>query len=126
MTKSYHFLFERSFFRSWWFLAGLSLPEWIVEWLPKWYEAPLTQIRAICRDIVQEKKDALASGKDQSKDILTTMLQGREIDDAACVDQMLTFLAAGVSCLLYNFLSYSREKHYASDVWGYKNCKCCQ
>jgi cytochrome P450 len=58
-------------------------------------------LRNLCNDIVREKREMLAaskaSAKDLEADILGTMMLGGDFSDTELVDQMLTFLAAGVS-----------------------------
>lgn len=56
----------------------------------------------MCHDIVREKREALKSHKVDTEeleaDILGTIMLRGEFSDDELVDQMLTFLAAGV-CL---------------------------
>lgn len=59
-------------------------------------------LRQMFHDILHEKREQLALEKNQQEhvegDILGTMMRGGEFSDSELVDQMLTFLAAGV-CL---------------------------
>ena len=88
------------------FLAmNFTLPQWIAQRVPWRMNDVITNetnfLRNLCNDIVREKRQALAaskaSAKDLEADILGTMMLGGDFSDTELVDQMLTFLAAGVS-----------------------------
>lgn len=54
-------------------------------------------LRGLCHNIIDEKKFELPKQKDApAHDILTTIMRTNEFSDSELVDQMLTFLAAGV------------------------------
>jgi cytochrome P450 len=88
------------------FLAmNFTLPQWIAQRVPWRLNQVITNetgfLRNLCNDIVREKREMLAaskaSAKDLEADILGTMMLGGDFSDTELVDQMLTFLAAGVS-----------------------------
>lgn len=91
------------------FLAmNFTLPQWIAQRVPwrlnKVVADETSFLRSLCNDIVREKRETLAasklSAKDLEADILGTMMLGGDFSDTELVDQMLTFLAAGV-CFLF-------------------------
>ena len=91
------------------FLAvNFTLPQWIVQRLPwrlnKVIDTEVGFLRDLCHQTVRDKRAALLSGKVNAEaleaDILGSMMQGNDFTDSELVDQMLTFLAAGVSWFL--------------------------
>lgn len=88
------------------FLAlNFVFPQWITQRLPWRLNDVITHdtkfLRETCDEIVREKRESLAASKasveDLEADILGTMMLGGDFSDTELVDQMLTFLAAGVS-----------------------------
>lgn len=87
------------------FLAlNFILPQWVARKIP-WrlnnvVEEETGFLRNLCTGIVQEKKASIkasgATAKELEADILGTMMLGGDFTDSELVDQMLTFLAAGV------------------------------
>lgn len=85
--------------------AGLNfmLPQWIVKWLPLSSNQILDEISAFlkktCGEILEDKKREIAEGKNSLPDysILKRIIETGELTDDETKDQMLTFLAAGVS-----------------------------
>lgn len=87
------------------FLAvNFVLPQWFAKRLP-WSLNEVVDnetgfLRDLCNEIVQEKRAAIvasgATAKELEADILGTMMMGGDFTDDELVDQMLTFLAAGV------------------------------
>lgn len=86
-------------------VMNFTLPQWMAKRVP-WrmnniLESETAYLRKTCNEIVQEKRIQLAQSKvsaeDLEADILGTMLLGGDFTDTEMVDQMLTFLAAGVS-----------------------------
>lgn len=81
------------------------LPQWFTRRLPlrlnKVVDDETGYLRGLCHEIVQEKFTALRSHKADTQeleaDILGTIMLRGEFSDNELVDQMLTFLAAGVS-----------------------------
>lgn len=92
------------------FLAmNFALPQWIARRVP-WrlnhvIDTETGFLRSLCNDIVREKREMLtvskASVEDLEADILGTMMLGGDFSDNELVDQMLTFLAAGVSLFFF-------------------------
>lgn len=87
------------------FLAiNFILPQWFARRLPwrlnKVIDTETGFLRDLCKDIVREKRKTIVSSnmtaKELEADILGTMMVGGDFTDDELVDQMLTFLAAGV------------------------------
>jgi cytochrome P450 len=87
------------------FLAvNFILPQWFAKRLPwrlnKVVDDEVGYLRSICKEIVHEKRIAMTATKatatELEADILGSMLLGGDFTDDELVDQMLTFLAAGV------------------------------
>lgn len=88
------------------FLAvNCTLPQWLVQRIP-WrlnnvIETEVGFLRQLCQKTVQEKKIALQQRKTNDEEleagILGSIMQGGDFTDSELIDQMLTFLAAGVS-----------------------------
>jgi len=82
-------------------LAALQLimPGWIVNLLP--VERNLTvqeaskAVRAVCRELIAEKKQKLANKTLDDLDILSVALESGGFTDEELVNQLMTFLAAG-------------------------------
>lgn len=88
------------------FLAmNMTLPQWLTRRVPWRLNNVVSMetgfLRDMCTDIVREKKTAIANvgAKELEADILGTMMMGGDFSDSELVDQMLTFLAAGVSSI---------------------------
>lgn len=88
------------------FLAvNFALPQWFVQRIPwRLNKVIATQVgflRELCHRTVQDKRIALGQSKanrdELEADILGSMMQSGDFTDNELVDQMLTFLAAGVS-----------------------------
>lgn len=87
------------------FGASLLLPQWLVKLIPCKANIVLPRnvnyLRRVFHDILREKRELLVGEKSEQEpadgDILGTMMRGGEFSDSELVDQMLTFLAAGVS-----------------------------
>lgn len=89
--------------------VNFILPQWFARHLPWRMNTILDQetgfLRSLCRDIVREKREALRSCKADAEeleaDILGTIMLRGEFSDDELIDQMLTFLAAGVCPLSF-------------------------
>lgn len=87
------------------FLAiNFLLPQWFAKKLP-WrlnhvIEEQVGYLRDLCKEIVHEKRAAITATKvtasELEADILGSMMLSGDFTDDELVDQMLTFLAAGV------------------------------
>ena len=91
------------------FLAlNFTLPQWFVQRLPlrlnKVIDTEVGFLRQLCHQTVQDKRTALQERKSQQEeleaDILGSMMTSGDFTDSELVDQMLTFLAAGVCSFL--------------------------
>lgn len=92
---------EKLFFLS----VNFLLPQWFATRIPwhlnKVVNDDVGYLRSLCHEIVQEKRSSF-KGKNLEKgpletDILGTLIVRGDFSDSELVDQMLTFLAAGVS-----------------------------
>lgn len=84
------------------------MPEWIIRLMPIKENTILNDLggylRNVCRDIIGEKKrDLKESGNLAEHDILSRIIQTGEFTDEEVCDQMVTFLAAGVSSNIRRF-----------------------
>lgn len=85
------------------FLAlHFMIPEWVIRYLPLKENDTLNEIggylQNVCSDIIKEKKGGLEKkGELAEHDILSRIIQTGEFTDSEVTDQMVTFLAAGVS-----------------------------
>ncbi|EED13418.1 cytochrome P450 monooxygenase, putative [Talaromyces stipitatus ATCC 10500] len=81
--------------------VNFLLPQWFARRIPwtlnRVVDKETDFLRAVCHDIVREKREALKSHKLETLevDILGTIMLRGEFSDDELVDQMLTFLAAG-------------------------------
>lgn len=95
------------------FAISIILPQWFVKRIPCNANSVLPEkveyLRNLFSDILHEKRQQIAQEKTQKEaaegDILGTMMRGGEFSDSELVDQMLTFLAAGVSFALIYLMS---------------------
>lgn len=99
------------------FLAiNFALPQWFARHIPWRLNKVINDetgfLRDLCRDIVHEKRASItatkATAKELEADILGTMMLGGDFTDDELIDQMLTFLAAGV-CLSTILSTMPRE-----------------
>jgi cytochrome P450 len=86
------------------FALSVLFPQWLVKLVPVRanIELPrrISYLRRVFHDILREKRTQLTEKpSDVDGDILGTMMRGGEFSDSELVDQMLTFLAAGVRIL---------------------------
>lgn len=87
------------------FLAvNFIMPQWFIRRVPWGLNSVIDNatgfLRDLCLDIVREKRASIIASKatanELEADILGTMMVGNSFSDDELVDQMLTFLAAGV------------------------------
>ncbi|KAI0022398.1 cytochrome P450 [Xylariomycetidae sp. FL0641] len=80
-------------------LLSLFLPDWFLSALPVQRNNDINYaanfIRAVCADLIAEKKGQMARKEAVDHDILTVALESGAFSDADLVDQLMTFLAAG-------------------------------
>lgn len=94
--------------------VNTALPQWIAGNLPWNLNTVINKetdfLRSLCLDVVRKKKAAInnlkVTAKDVEADILGTMMLGGDFSEQGLVDQMLTFLAAGVC--FPNYLLFAR------------------
>lgn len=82
--------------------AHWVVPEWILRYVPLSVNLDLHRItkylRQECTGFVREKKAALLKGDEvEDSDILGSVIENGDFSDSLLVDEMMTFLAAGVS-----------------------------
>lgn len=103
LLKSFKALSETDNKRMQVFALNFVLPFWFVQNLPfefiKQNKYHCSVLRRRCEDILAEKKSALkkSSGLSGETDMLRDVIASNAFSDTVVVDQMLTFLAAGVS-----------------------------
>lgn len=98
---------------------NLVLPQWFTRHIPwrlnRVVDTETGFLRDMCTDIVREKKAAImassVTAKELEADILGTMMMGGDFSDSELVDQMLTFLAAGVSVYFPNLCQVHSAKY---------------
>jgi cytochrome P450 len=75
-----------------------------------------TDIRAVCRDLIREKKAKIANKEQADVDILSVALESGGFTDENLVDQLMTFLAAGheTTASAMTWAIYMLSKH--SDI----------
>ncbi|KAM5356025.1 hypothetical protein ACJ41O_002671 [Fusarium nematophilum] len=80
-------------------MVGTFIPLQLITKLPfrrnEDINSAATAIRAVCRDLIQEKKAKLANKEQRDVDILSVALESGGFTDENLVDQLMTFLAAG-------------------------------
>ncbi|KAL8664863.1 MAG: hypothetical protein Q9202_002725 [Teloschistes flavicans] len=98
-------------------LLGLVLPSWIVDRIPvsRNYDIPAATrtIRRICRQLIEQKKEKLASKEPTGVDIISIALSSGVFTEDNLVDQMMTFLVAGheTTSTAMTWAVYSLCKH---------------
>jgi cytochrome P450 len=99
LVQVYEWLFEPTRELQLWFAANLIFPRYFTEWLPWKVEREVAsrsiKLRQICREFVQNKREAMKAETVQSVDILGHLIRSNNFSDDELVDQVLTFLAAG-------------------------------
>ncbi|KAI4195026.1 MAG: hypothetical protein LQ350_007442 [Teloschistes chrysophthalmus] len=98
-------------------LLTFILPGWIVDRIPvrRNYDIPAATrtIRRICRQLIEQKKETLASKEPSGVDIISIALSSGGFTDDNLVDQMMTFLVAGheTTSTAMTWAIYSLCKH---------------
>lgn len=104
VADSFHVILEPSREKMAFLAVNFILPQWFAQKLP-WHLNRVVSVqtgvlRDLCDEIVREKKRTIvesgATAEQLETDILGTMMMGGDFTDDELVDQMLTFLAAGV------------------------------
>ncbi|KAL9580427.1 MAG: hypothetical protein Q9212_004500 [Teloschistes hypoglaucus] len=120
LNATYHKVFQSSGQTKLLRLLGFILPGWIVDKIPmrRNYDIPAATrtIRRICRQLIEQKKEKLASSKEASAggvDIISIALSSGAFTDDNLVDQMMTFLVAGheTTSAALTWAIYSLCKH---------------
>ncbi|KAK5990874.1 Cytochrome P450 monooxygenase FUM15 [Cladobotryum mycophilum] len=99
LVKTYDYIFKPTKAAKIMNVLGTIFPAWFLGNLPvkrnSDLKAAAKSIRAVCRDLIQEKKAKLANKEQPDADILSVALESGEFTDENLVDQLMTFLAAG-------------------------------
>ncbi|RDW59674.1 hypothetical protein BP6252_12761 [Coleophoma cylindrospora] len=99
LIKNYEEILEPTAEKAVYFTMNLFFPRRFIAMLPWALNATLEKttgnLRAICHELVREKKSTLKGEHTDSKDILSLLLVSNNFADDMIVDQLLTFLAAG-------------------------------
>lgn len=80
-------------------ILGVFLPFWLIKRLPVKRNHEMNEasvyIRQVCRDLIRQKRQAMAEKERTDVDILSVALESGGFSDEDLVDQMMTFLVAG-------------------------------
>ncbi|KAK8048549.1 cytochrome P450 [Apiospora phragmitis] len=80
-------------------ILGLFIPTWITNRIPVKRNDDIAlaarTIRAVCSDLIQEKRGKLARKEPTDVDILSVAIESGSFSDSELIDQLMTFLAAG-------------------------------
>ncbi|KAF2810260.1 cytochrome P450 [Mytilinidion resinicola] len=99
LIKNYEEILEPTAEKGIYFVCNLLFPQRILRALP-WkinerVRITSNNLKAICRQFVQEKKQRMKTQSEDQKDILSVLIESNDFSDDSLVDQLLTFLAAG-------------------------------
>lgn len=98
-------------------LLSFILPGWIVDRIPvsRNYDIPAATrtVRRVCRQLIEQKKETLASKEPSGVDIISIALSSGGFTEDNLVDQMMTFLVAGheTTSTAMTWAIYSLCKH---------------
>jgi cytochrome P450 len=99
LVKNFEEILEPTAEKALYFLLHLLIPQWLIKRLPwrlnKRVEVTTTNLKKICRQFVQEKKERMKVESESHLDILSILIRSNSFSDDDLVDQLLTFLAAG-------------------------------
>jgi cytochrome P450 len=103
LAKNYQEILEPTAEKVRYYLANVILPPWLVSKLP-WklnerVRVTTGNLRRICSEFLAERKASMDCEKAESlesRDILSIMIRSNDQSDKNLVDQLLTFLAAGL------------------------------
>jgi cytochrome P450 len=103
LVKNYDELLEPTTEKLLFFLTCISLTTKFVRKLP-WamnevFYRTTSSLREITSKLVQEKREAIKTGSDDHFDILSLLIQSNNFSNDELVDQLLTFLAAGLALI---------------------------
>ncbi|KAK8090095.1 hypothetical protein PG997_005056 [Apiospora hydei] len=80
-------------------ILGLIMPAWITNRIPVKRNNDIAlaarTIRAVCQDLIKEKREKLARKELTDVDILSVAIESGSFSDSELIDQLMTFLAAG-------------------------------
>ena len=80
-------------------LLGLLLPPWFLNRLPFKFNLDIAEsaktIRAVCKDMIRDKRIKIANKEAPDVDILSVALESGQFSDDKLTDHLMTFLAAG-------------------------------
>ncbi|KAF2499486.1 putative P450 monooxygenase [Lophium mytilinum] len=99
LIKNYEEILEPTTEKGLYFVLNLLISQRLLRALP-WrinevIRITSSNLKAICRQFVQEKKQLMRTQKEDQKDILSVLIESNDFSDDSLVDQLLTFLAAG-------------------------------
>jgi cytochrome P450 len=101
LVQCYKQILEPSIEKLIYFLVTVLGPTKLIQMLP-WklnheFKHATDSLRTICRRLVQDKRDLIKADADHHFDILSLLIKSSNFADDEMVDQMLTFLAAGLA-----------------------------
>lgn len=99
LVKNFEEILEPTPEKGVYFLSHLLFPQWFIKKLPwrlnKRVEVTTGNLKNICQQFVQQKKERMKVESDSHLDILSILIRSNSFSDDGLVDQLLTFLAAG-------------------------------
>ncbi|KAE8378015.1 cytochrome P450 [Aspergillus bertholletiae] len=101
LNKAYRQVFEPTRLFQFFSLLKLVIPSWVVRRIPIKQNLEIMRsvdrVRETCRQLVRAQRDEIARKDTSRTDLLSHILRrsGTALSEAAAVDQMMTFLAAG-------------------------------
>lgn len=100
LIRNYEEILEPTTEKAVYFLLHLIMPPWLIGMLP-WrlnerVRVTTANLKRICTDFVAQKKLKMKNESQESVDILSIMIRSNDFSDDNLVDQLLTFLAAGL------------------------------
>ncbi|THC94055.1 hypothetical protein EYZ11_006464 [Aspergillus tanneri] len=101
LNRAYRQVFEPTRLFQFFSLLKLVIPAWVVRRIPiqqnREIMRAVDRVRETCRQLVHAQREEIARKDTSRTDLLSHILRrsGAALDEAAAVDQMMTFLAAG-------------------------------
>ncbi|KAF2179552.1 cytochrome P450 [Zopfia rhizophila CBS 207.26] len=100
LVQLYDWLLQPKKERLWWFLTNLVLTRHIAKRIPWKIEKEIgdgsVKLRQVCREFVKDKEAAMKVETVESVDTLAHLIRSNNFSNNELVDQILTFLAAGL------------------------------
>ncbi|KAK0725527.1 cytochrome P450 [Lasiosphaeris hirsuta] len=99
LVRNYEEIFRPKKSKFAYFILMRTFPRRLVNMLPwdvaRMFKETMANIRAICAQMVKEKREAIAKKEENHVDILSLLIKSDNFSETELIDQMLTFMAAG-------------------------------